>query len=73
MYRNGILTTSATNSAYKWSTRTTGIQQYIGTSTQGGWNYYFPMKIYSVYLYNRDLSAQEILQNYSATKSRFGL
>jgi hypothetical protein len=30
-------------------------------------------KIYSAQVYNRALTAQEVLQNYNATKSRFGL
>jgi hypothetical protein len=34
---------------------------------------YFNGRIYSVKVYNRALSQQEILQNYNATKSRFGL
>jgi hypothetical protein len=33
----------------------------------------FQGRIYSVSVYNRALSAQEILQNYNATKTRFGL
>lgn len=35
--------------------------------------YYFDGKISSTLVYNRALSSQEILQNYNATKSRFGL
>jgi hypothetical protein len=53
--------------------------------TIGGWNstarigqratgqFSFNGRIASVYGYNRALTAQEILQNYNATKSRFGL
>ena len=33
----------------------------------------FPGNIYNVKIYNRALSAEEILQNYNATKTRFGL
>jgi hypothetical protein len=33
----------------------------------------FPGNIYTTKIYNRTLSAQEILQNYNATKTRFGL
>ncbi len=41
---------------------------YPGTS-----NNYFSGKISSSQIYNRALTTQEILQNYNATKSRFGL
>jgi hypothetical protein len=34
---------------------------------------YFPGNISNVQIYNRDLSAREIQQNYNALKSRFGL
>jgi len=30
-------------------------------------------KVYSLTIYNRALTAQEILQNYNATKTRYGL
>jgi hypothetical protein len=42
---------------------------YIGRTNQDN----LDGSIGSVYLYNRPLSASEILQNYNATKSRFGL
>ena len=53
----------------------------IGTPKEykvGGWNYniYYRLlngKIFNVSLYNRALSADEVLQNYNATKGRFGL
>jgi len=35
--------------------------------------YYTNMKAGGVYIYNRALSAQEVQQNYNATKTRFGL
>jgi hypothetical protein len=34
---------------------------------------YFPGSIYTAQIYNRALSADEVLQNYNATKTRFGL
>jgi len=73
IYRNGILANSSTSVNYKWSPRSVGLAQRIGTSTQGGWGFYFPMKLYNICLYNRALSQQEIIQNYNATKARFGL
>jgi hypothetical protein len=53
----------------------------IGTPKEykvGGWNYnvYYRLlngKIFNVSLYNRALTAAEVLQNYNATKSRYGL
>jgi hypothetical protein len=44
----------------------------IGSVTGG---YYVPSntKIAAVHVYNRALSATEVLQNYNATKTRFGL
>ncbi len=41
----------------------------IGRWPAGGW--YFPGTIYSVKIYSRSLSAQEIVNNYEATKQRF--
>jgi hypothetical protein len=38
---------------------------------QNGWQ--FPGKIYYLKFYNRALTAQEVLQNYNATKGRYGL
>jgi hypothetical protein len=64
IYRNGVLINSSTNSNYKWSPRSSGILNYIGASSQGGWNNLYPMNIYNMYLHNRALSQSEILQNY---------
>jgi hypothetical protein len=36
-------------------------------------SYFFNGRIASSQIYNRALSAQEVLQNYNATKSRFGI
>jgi len=36
-------------------------------------NYYFNGKVYVGQIYNKSLSASEVLQNFNATKSRFGL
>ena len=72
IYRNGVLISSSTNLNYKWSPAT-GINRRhrIGTSTQGGWTHYFPMRIYSSSMYNIALTPQEVLQNYNSTKNRF--
>jgi hypothetical protein len=64
IYKNGVLIASSTNSNYKWSPRSSGQLNFIGTSSQGGWGNYYPMNIYNMYLHNRALSQSEILQNY---------
>lgn len=47
---------------------------YLDSSQIGGFVYgYFSGNIYAVKFYNRSLSATEVLQNYNANKSRFGL
>lgn len=46
---------------------------YLTDSQFGGHVYgYFSGQIYQIKLYNRSLSSSEILQNYNATKTRFG-
>jgi hypothetical protein len=67
------------NSIFKGSvTQTyTGLSQYFKLGSRGPtptgigqpWNGAF----YSAKIYNRALTAQEVLQNYNATKTRFGL
>jgi hypothetical protein len=48
-----------------------------GSGKISGWlqnnNWHQPMDLGSFKIYNRALTQQEILQNYNATKSRFGL
>lgn len=44
--------------------------QTLFTGTGGG---NFHSNVYSLFLYNRELSSDEILQNFNATRSRFGL
>ena len=45
----------------------------IGRANLGAPGDYFNGSISTVQIYNRALSAQEVLQNYNATKTRFGL
>ena len=45
----------------------------IGDGAYGGGYNYFNGKIGPIHIYDRELSAEEILQNYNSTKSRFGL
>lgn len=55
----------------------TGTSQYFKLGSRGsgatGTGQQWNGLIYSVKIYNRNLSATEVLQNYNATKSRFGL
>lgn len=67
------------NSTFKTSvTQTyTGTSQYFKLGSRGsgatGTGQQWNGIIYSVKIYNRNLSSTEVLQNYNATKSRFGL
>ena len=68
LYKNGALVNQRNS--------TMGI--LTGTSAalvgkHGTLNYYWKNGIAQVQIYNRALSATEVLQNYNATKSRFGL
>jgi hypothetical protein len=64
LYQNGIFLGSTTRTP---NSNTSSLNFNIGvTSTASG-------DISQVQIYNRALSAQEILQNYNATKTRFGL
>lgn len=72
-YKNGIQQGSTTNPNYGWSKNTTNRPTVIGVNTQGGWGNFYKMNIGISKIYNRALTAEEILQNYNATKSRYGL
>jgi hypothetical protein len=69
LYVNGTLTTQIT-----------GVTQEIGNITsnlyimsRAGTSLFVPAKLGLLRIYNKALSASEILQNYNATKTRFGL
>jgi hypothetical protein len=68
LYLNGILDSSTSQTGITVSNPSSLI---IGKVSYG--NSYFNGDIASTQIYNRALSAQEILQNYNAYKSRFGL
>jgi hypothetical protein len=55
------------------STPFTGAIHCIGGNINIGTNEYFNGNISQVQIYNRALTQQEILQNYNATKTRYGL
>ncbi len=65
-YKNGLQVSSATSSNNNFSgTRTAKIGGGVASLP------YFPGNISQVQIYNRALTAQEILQNYNATKGRY--
>jgi len=71
MYRNTslILTLTFFNTLnYNFSSKS-----LVGYRHTGGSNAYLNANIAQVSIHNRALSAQEILQNYNATKGRYGL
>jgi hypothetical protein len=71
-YINGILITSDTQTGAV-STNTNGMSIGVYGGFSGGRGYYYNGNLAIVRVYNRILSASEILQNYNAQKSRFNL
>ena len=70
LYINGLL--KATNSTFTSTIDVSTQPLRIGAAIPA-YTGFLNGKIYSVSIYNRELSASEILQNYNATKTRFGL
>jgi hypothetical protein len=72
LYLDGIFITSVTDAAR--NNANSGVALTVGARSSGG-----PASSFStgrssiVQIYNRALSASEVLQNYNATKGRFGL
>jgi hypothetical protein len=72
LYRNGSLILNITSFAvYNFNFSSKNLLGYRHTG--GGGNAFLNGNIAQAQLYNRALSATEILQNYNATKTRFGL
>ena len=69
-YKNGSAVFTVTRS---FTNTTSSAQLNIGTSRPGGFNAAYGGSIATTQIYNRALSAQEIQQNYNATKTRYGL
>jgi hypothetical protein len=67
VYRNGSLITTYTAS-FDVAQNANGMQ--IGRNLQGGWNT-SQVDVYSVRVYNKALTAAEVLQNYNALKGRY--
>lgn len=70
LYGNGITSTVSNNVS---SGTLTSVYKLRIASEPNGANQFFTGRIPQVQMYNRALTQQEILQNYNATKSRFGL
>ena len=66
--KNGTVISTGSSNA---SIGTSSANFRIGTNSLGGERY--NGKIYTTMVYNRGLSNIEVLQNYNATKGRFGL
>lgn len=68
MYVDGILDNTSGTLTYS----TTGQNNFIGKSSHTGNENYTNGSMGMVHVYNRTLSGAEVLQNYNATKGRFG-
>jgi hypothetical protein len=75
MYVNGVLDTSSDTSSPTAGSGTTWTATNSNPSIASWYNgnYDFQGNIACVHVYNRSLSANEVLHNYNALKSRFGL
>ena len=70
LYGDGITSTVSNNVS---SGTLTSVYKLLIARQPAGANQFFAGRIAQVQMYNKALSAQEVLQNYNATKSRFGL
>jgi hypothetical protein len=70
IYVNGVLAATSANLTGTVTQNTTG-GAFIGIHGSGG--YPFNGRISSTSMYNRALTAPEVLQNFNATRSRFGV
>jgi len=68
-YVNGVLR-STSNLTFDPENNTSGITRLASASNN---SLFSPINMYSFKYYNRALSLSEVLQNYNAAKSRFGL
>lgn len=68
LYIDGVISDTVTDGS--------GPKNITGSTVYLGWGFaseYTPQSRGPIYVYNRLLSADEVLQNYNATKGRFGL
>jgi hypothetical protein len=70
LYGDGITSTVSNNVS---SGTLTSFYKLLIARQPAGANQFFTGRIAQVQMYNKALSAAEVLQNYNATKSRFGL
>lgn len=68
-YVDGVLDNTSGTFTYS----TTGQNNYVGRSNHAGNENFINGSMGNAQIYNRTLSAAEVLQNYNATKGRFGL
>lgn len=68
IYRNGVQLTTGTSNV-----NITNTTQTVGLASRSGAGSFFYGSISAVKIYNRALSASEILQNYNALAGRYGL
>ena len=74
MYKNGVYLGSPTSSVGTWQVSGTSISNFdLGRIRNDVAPFAYSGNISTVKIYNRELSATEVLQNYNATKTRFGL
>jgi hypothetical protein len=74
MYKNGISLGNPSIYSGTWQVSGTSIANFdVGRIRNDVASFAFSGNISSVKIYNRELTATEVLQNYNATKSRFGL
>ena len=74
LYVNGIfISESDTSAGAGGSFENTSWKIFFSGAVPGGNNKHGEGTAYTARLYNRALTAQEVLQNYNATKTRFGL
>ena len=73
-YVNGVLSTSnSTTAGVDGSFQNTFYAMFINRAVPGGNRRYSSGAVFSASMYNRALTAEEIQQNYNATKGRYGL
>ena len=74
IYINGIESGTGLAQTGDIQTNTQQLTTGVRFNARGGGNdSFFSGRIYNNKIYNRALSASEVLQNYNAYKSRFGL
>jgi len=74
MYKNGTYLGNPTSYTGTWQVSGTSITNFdVGRIRNDVATFAFSGNVSSVKIYNRELSATEVLQNYNATKTRFGL